>query len=70
MPAAIQAIEEYKMLVDLKQDATDTKADKYLIGFADYMSKVAQAYLELDLGNILADEAVLEEEEEEGVAKE
>lgn len=70
MPAAIQAIEEYKMLVDLKQDATDTKADKYLIGFTDYMSKVAQAYLELDLGNILADEAVLEEEEEEGVAKE
>lgn len=54
MSITIQVVEEYKKSVDFEQDVIKTKANAYIIGFEDYKDKVAQAYLELDLSNILA----------------
>lgn len=41
-----------------------------MVGFTNCKDKVAQVYQELDLGDILEVEAIPEEEEGEGVAKE
>lgn len=62
--------EEYKMFDDFERDATKARADRCLVGFADYKDKVAQVFLKLDPSGISVVGAMLMEEggavEEEG----
>lgn len=74
MSIAVWEVQEYKKSVDFEQDIVEARTDRYMIDFEDCKDKVARAYLELDLSNILADGAAPEkegdEEGEDGAVKE
>lgn len=61
----IRAIEEYKVLDDFQNDATEVGRDAYLVEFIDYRDKVAKAYLAFILRTIWCLEKRKEEQKKE-----
>lgn len=66
-----KAVDDYKKLVEFREEVNEVSTYSYEYGFEDYKAKVKELFLDIDLKDVILPRHEEEEEEEEGkVAKE